>query len=152
MRAISPSPLLRTAFLADAAVSGTAALLQVAAPSALRDALHLPSVLLFESGIFLVAYTALLVVLARTTRLPVAAVGLVIAGNVAWAVACLALLLVPSLAPGALGIAYLLMQAVAVLIFAAWEYAGWHRSEPASPPMRDGGIPDGRAAAGQRAV
>lgn len=136
MRTINPSSFLRTALLADAVVSGAVAILQIAVPSALRDALGLPPALVLGSGIFLVAYAALLVVLARSTRLPVAAVALVIAGNIAWAVACAALSLLPPLAPGALGIAYLLVQAVAVLVAAALVYAGLRRSEPDSSRMQ----------------
>src|SRR6187551_300150 len=57
MSTIKPSSLLTIALLADAAVSGTVALLQVSASSFLSGLLSLPQSLIFESGVFLLAYT-----------------------------------------------------------------------------------------------
>ena len=130
MRTIHPSPLLRTALVADAVVSGGAALLQLGAASWLAELLVLPRALLVETGGFLAAYTLLLVVLARSTRVWSAVVAVVVVGNVAWAAGCAALLVAGAVSPSALGVAFLAMQAVAVLVFAALEYLGVRASEP----------------------
>jgi hypothetical protein len=130
MRTVSPSPLLKTALAADAAVSGAAAVLQLAAADWLVGTLMLPRPLLVETGAFLVAYTILLVVLARSARLPAAVVATIVLGNVAWAVACVALVAAGAFPLTGLGVAFLIVQALAVLVFAALEYAGLKRSEP----------------------
>jgi hypothetical protein len=128
MNLVRPAPLLKTALLADAGVSAAAALLQLAAAAPLAGLLKLPQPLLFESGLFLVAYVALLLVMARSARLAVPLVMLVVVGNVGWALACLALATLA--APAALGVAYLVLQALAVLAFAALEYRGLAASTP----------------------
>jgi hypothetical protein len=131
MTLVHPSPLLRRALWADATVSGAVALLQVAAAAPLAALLQLPQALLFESGLFLVAYTLMLVLIARSPRLPAALVQMVVAGNVGWALAAAAVAVV--LEPAALGVGFLLMHAAAVLLFAALERAGLQQSPAASP-------------------
>ena len=68
MRTVFPSSLLRKALIADAVVSGAVAALQLAMPQALGRLLLLPRGLLVETGMFLVAYTLLLILLARSAR------------------------------------------------------------------------------------
>jgi hypothetical protein len=130
MRTVSPSPLLKTALVADAVVTGAAAVLQLTAASWLSELLVLPRALLIESGAFLVAYTALLIVLARSARVPSAIIAIIILGNVGWAVGCAALLITDTLSPSGLGVAFVIMQAAAVLVFATLEYQGLKASEP----------------------
>jgi hypothetical protein len=129
VRSVIPSPLLRTALVADAVVSGGVAVLQLTAASWLSDLLSLPRTLLVESGAFLVAYTVLLVVLARSPRVPSAVVGIIVLGNIGWAVGCFALLAMGAPAPSRFGVAFVLVQAAAVLLFAALEYVGLSASE-----------------------
>ena len=130
MRTVYPSPFLKTALAADAIVSGGAAALQLAAASWLSDLLMLPRTLLVETGAFLVAYTMVLVVLARSSRLPSAVIGVIVLGNIAWAAGCVGLLVAESSSLSGLGVAFVVAQALAVLCFAALEYAGLKRSEP----------------------
>ncbi len=61
MKVVNPSPRLKAALLADAIVSGAIAVLQVAAPALLSAWLKLPRELIVETGVFLVAYTVVLV-------------------------------------------------------------------------------------------
>ena len=135
MQVIHPSPLLKRALLADAAVSGATAALQLLGAEALAAALQLPQALLWETGLFLVAYAALLVVLARSAGVWAALIGLVVAGNLGWAVACGALLATGTPGPNALGTGFVLVQVAAVLVFAGWEFKGLKasRSRPVSP-------------------
>lgn len=131
MKLVIPSRLLALALTADALVSGAVAVLQLAAADALHPLLRLPHMLLVESGVFLVAYTLLLIVLARSPRVPAALVMLIVAGNIGWALGCLALPLLGLLTPSALGIAFLAVQALTVLLFAALEWQGLKASVPA---------------------
>jgi hypothetical protein len=123
---------LKGVLVVDAAASGALALLQVLGTGPLASLTNLPSTLLDATGIFLVGYAILLLALARASRVPSALIGLVVAGNVGWALGCMALLASAAIAPGPLGVAFVLAQAAAVLVFAALEYAGLRRSAPAS--------------------
>lgn len=124
MKTVAPSALLKFAFIADAAGSGAIALLQLGLSAYLGKLLLLPPALLLGTGLFLVGYTALLVVLATSKSVWPALVQFVVIGNVGWALACIGLMLTGIVEPGALGIGFLLIQAVAVLVFAALEWMG----------------------------
>src|SRR5690606_40759220 len=115
MQLILPSRLLRIALVADAVATGALAVLQVALPDLLSRLLVLPRGLLLETGVFLLGYMLLLVIMARSARLPSLLVGIIVVGNVAWAAGCAALLGIGTLQPGALGLAYVAMQVLAVL-------------------------------------
>ncbi len=101
--------------MADAIVSGAVAALQLIAASWLRELLNLPKALLIETGVFLVGYTILLALLARSTTLWSLIIGVVVIGNIGWAIACAGLLASGIISPNALGLAYVIVQAVAVL-------------------------------------
>ena len=131
MRTVFPSNLLRKALIVDAVVSGAVAALQLAMPQALSRLLLLPRGLLVETGMFLVAYTLLLILLARNVRVWSGLITFVVLGNVAWAVGCAMLLGTGYLKPGALGIAFVAVQAVTVMVFAGLEYLGLRGSLPA---------------------
>jgi hypothetical protein len=125
-----PSSLLKTTLWADAAVSGSVAVLQLVLTDWLADWLGISSPLLSGSGLFLVAYVALLVLMARAQRLPEPLVWLVIGGNAGWAAGCLVLALAGPAQTSAWGAAYLVLQALAVLAFAALQWLGLRRSTP----------------------
>jgi len=124
MKTIHPSGMLKAALLTDAAASGALALLQLLANRMLTQWLALDSRLLLYTGIFLLGYANLLLVLAYTDRIWPWLLRLIIAGNGAWAVACLALMALPGHAPTSLAAAYLGLQAACVLAFAVWQHAG----------------------------
>jgi hypothetical protein len=124
MKTIEPSAFLRGVLLADALVSGAVALVQLALASTLSEWLRLPSEMLMATGAFLVGYVIVLTVLARSARISSAWVWLVVIGNVAWAIGCVALAALGAVQPSGLGLAFLAVQAVTVLIFAALEYRG----------------------------
>lgn len=128
MQTIQPSGFLRGALVADAAVSGVVAALQLGFAGRLADLLHVPSTLLLGTGAFLVAYVVMLLLLARSARVWPALLWLVILGNVAWAVGCIGLVFTVQVNPSALGMAFLGVQAVTVLIFAVLEYMGLSQS------------------------
>lgn len=128
---IHPSLLLRRALQADALVSGAMALLLVTGASALAPLLALPQALLLETGLFLIAYAAFVGWLGSRAALQRPLVLLVIIGNALWTLASVALLLSGAVAPNALGIAFVAIQAVTVGVFAELQYIGMKRSSAA---------------------
>jgi uncharacterized protein YjeT (DUF2065 family) len=125
---IHPSQLLRRALLADAIFSGIAAVLLTLDATALAPLLELPEALLRETGLFLIAYTALVGWLAARARVPKALVVLVIAGNAAWTIGSIALLFSGAVTPNLLGEAFVVAQAIATGVFAELQYIGLRRS------------------------
>jgi len=128
MKTLHPSRMLQSALLADAIASGALALLQLLLNRPLSAWLELDSRLLLYTGLFLLGYANLLLVLAHSDRIWLRLLALIIAGNAAWAAGCLALVFLSGHGPLSPASAFLAMQAAAVLVFAAWEYAGLRAS------------------------
>ncbi len=120
---------LRYVLWADAISCLACGLLQVTLTTVLTERLGLPATLLADTGIFLAMYGAAVLFLATRTGVPSAIVWLLIAGNMAWALACIAVLL-----GGAeltlFGKGYVVLQASAVAILAQLQYAAlrYHKS------------------------
>jgi uncharacterized protein YjeT (DUF2065 family) len=128
---IHPSIFLRRAILADAIVSGAMALLLSLDAAMLAPLLNLPEALLREAGLFLIAYAALVGWLGTRPSMPKALVAIVIAGNAAWTIGSIALLVSGAVTPNLLGKAFVAMQAIAVGAFAELQYIGLRRSHDA---------------------
>jgi hypothetical protein len=128
---ISPSLFLRRAIQADAIFSGASAVLLTLGAGALAPWLNLPEALLRETGLFLIAYTALVGWLGTRQAMPRAVVVIVIAGNAAWAVASIALLFSGAVTPNLLGEAFVALQAIVVGALAELQYIGLRRSSDA---------------------
>jgi hypothetical protein len=128
---LNPSLFLRRALLADAIFSGVSAVLLTLGASVLASLLNLPEALLRETGLFLVAYAALVGWLGTRQSMPKPLVWIVIAGNAAWAFASIALLFSGWIAPNLLGEVAVAMQAIAVGVFAELQYVGLRRSRDA---------------------
>jgi hypothetical protein len=128
---IHPSMFLRRALLADAIFSGVSALLLTFGAGYLTTLLNLPDALLRETGLFLIAYAAFVGILGTRAAMPKALVLLVIAGNAAWTLASVALLLSGIVSPNLLGEAAVVMQAIAVGVFAELQFIGLRRSAAA---------------------
>jgi hypothetical protein len=126
-----PSVFLRRAILADAVVSGAMALLLTLGAGALSPLLSLPEALLRETGLFLIAYAALVGGLGTRQAMPKALVMAVIAGNAAWTLGSIVLLFSGAVTPNLLGEAFVAMQAIAVGAFAELQYIGLRRSPQA---------------------
>ena len=125
---IHPSLFLRRAIQADAVFSGVSALLLTYAGGALAPWLNLPEALLRETGLFLVAYAALVGWLGTRQSMPKPLVVIVIAGNAAWTLASIALLFSGAVTPNLLGEAFVAIQAIAVGALAELQYIGLRRS------------------------
>jgi hypothetical protein len=128
---INPSLFLRRAIQFDAVFSGVSALLLTFGAGVLAPWLNLPEALLRETGLFLIAYAALVGWLGSRQMMPKPLVWVVIAGNAAWTVASIALLFSGAVTPNLLGEAFVAMQAIAVGIIAELQYVGLRRSHDA---------------------
>lgn len=145
MKTIHPAPLLKFALIADAVACAPLALLQIAMPDFLTSHLAIPKTLLMGTGIFLLAYTLLLIVLASSKTIWKSLIDLIVVGNVGWALGCIGLLAAAPFSPSGLGIGYLILQAGAVLVLAGAEFAGL-KASALSTGTNDGrgGLAQGR--------
>ena len=128
---IQPSPLLRRVIQFDAVFSGISAVLLTVGAGTLAPLTNLPEVLLRESGLFLIAYTALVGWLGTRLSMPKALVLIVIVGNAAWTLGSIALLFSGAVSPNLFGEAVVAVQAIAVGVIAELQYVGLRRSSGA---------------------
>jgi hypothetical protein len=125
---IAITPFLRNALNADAAVSGAAALLMVVGAPFLSPWLGLPTLLIAGAGLVLVPFVGFLIWLARRNSAAKLALADVVIINAAWVVASFGLLLSGWFQPTALGIAFVVAQALAVAVFAELQFIGLRRA------------------------
>lgn len=125
---IDASTFLRRALLADAIFSGAAALGFTFGAGAFATLFSLPEALLRETGLFLIAYAALVGWLASRTSVAKALVLLVVVGNAAWTVGSIALLFSGAVSPNLAGELMIVAQAIATGVFAELQYVGLRRS------------------------
>ena len=115
---------LRTVLIIDAATCvATGALMSLGA-TALAGLTRLPETLLFGAGLSLFPIAAFIALVA--SRPSAADVWVVVLGNVGWVIGSL-LLLAAGPAPNALGIAFVIVQAIAVAMLAELEVIGLKR-------------------------
>jgi hypothetical protein len=132
MTTIHSSPLLRQALLADAATSAAFGLLMLIAAGPMSHLLGLPEMLLRISGFVLLPYAALVGYLGlreQTNRMMVWAV---VVGNGLWVADSLLLLASGWVSPTSAGYAFVIAQALAVLMYAEFQYVGLRRSTAAA--------------------
>lgn len=124
--ALMASPnFLRNVLRADALSCAACGVLQVIFPTAMAGLLGLPEPLLSYSGEFLLVYAAFVAWLSTRQPIPRALVWLLVVGNMAWALACGAVLL--GLVPTTLGISYGLVQALTVIVLADLQFFALRR-------------------------
>ncbi|MGY3549595.1 hypothetical protein ACVWZ4_004961 [Bradyrhizobium sp. USDA 4472] len=125
---IDASTFLRRALLADALFSGVAALGFTVGAGTFATVFNLPEALLRETGLFLIAYTALVGWLASRTVVPKPLVLLVVVGNAAWTVGSIAVLFSGTVSPNLAGELMIMAQAIATGVFAELQYVGLRKS------------------------
>lgn len=130
---IHPSLFLRRALQADAIFSGVSALMLVFGADLFASLTNLPEVFLRNTGLVLVVYAALMGYLGTRSMMSKAAVWAVIAVNAIWAIDSFILLVSGWVSPNLLGQALIVMQAVAVGVFAELQLIGLRKSESAIP-------------------
>ena len=125
---IHPSLFLRRALQADAIVSGAMALLLVFGAGFLASLLNLPEAFLRNTGLILMVFALGVGYLATREMMPKVAVWAVIAINAVWTIDSIVLLASGLVSPNLLGQAFIVMQAIAVGVFAELEFIGLRKS------------------------
>jgi hypothetical protein len=113
---------------ADAVSCAATGALQVAFTGVLARLTGLPASLLMGTGVFLLAYAAAAAFMASRSTPSRTLIGLVVVGNFGWAVACVALLVSGMFPVTAVGVAWVLAQAVCVIVLAELQWTGLRRS------------------------
>ena len=108
----------------DAASCAATGAVQLAFTDALARLTGLPAGLLVGTGVFLLIYAAAAAWIARRQPLMRTLIGLVAVGNFGWAAGCVALLASGVYAVSALGMAWVLAQAVTVLLLGEAQWMG----------------------------
>ncbi len=119
-----PALSLRNVLVLDAVASGATGLLAILASGFLAWLLELPAGLLLGAGLVLVPYVLFVIYTASRPAIPRAAVWTIIVANALWAVASVLLLLSGWVAPNALGVAFVLVQAGVVALLGQLQYVG----------------------------
>jgi hypothetical protein len=122
------APFLRRGLLVDGVISGATGLLLLFGAGFLQELLGVPGTLLRTAGVILVPFAAALLYMATRQRLSPGAVRTVIVSNVLWVVASIGLLISGAITPSILGYGFIVMQAVAVGVFAEVQYVGLRRT------------------------
>jgi hypothetical protein len=124
MSSFSPSPFLRYALVGDALASGATGFLLALGAGALAGLLGLPEGLMRSAGLILLPYAAVVASLGTRATLSHRAVWAVIALNGIWVADSFMLLASGWVSPTALGYAFVIAQALVVLLFAEAQYLG----------------------------
>lgn len=132
MNTVQPNPLLRRVLQLDALLSGGAGLLLCLGAAPLSALLGLPLALLQIAGLLMLPWCGVLLWMARRAPLDRRAVWAVIAVNAAWVVDSLLLLASGWVQPTFWGQAFVIAQALAVVLFAELQYLGLKRSAEAA--------------------
>ena len=120
---ISPRFLPRVMWLDAASCLATGAV-QCGATAPLSALTGLPPALLGSTGLFLLIYAAAAAWMASRAAPPRGLIGLVVAGNVGWAITCVGLLFGGRVQPTVAGEAWVGLQVMVVLALAAAQWAG----------------------------
>ncbi|MEO9341096.1 hypothetical protein ABFT80_27270 [Mesorhizobium sp. SB112] len=128
---IQNTPFLRNTLIADAGVGLAAAALTIFGASFLSPLLNLPQGLIFWAGVALLPVAALLIAAARRSEIPRFWLREIVFINVAWVIASFGILIAGLVQPNALGIAFIVAQALAVGLFAELQYIALRRSRVA---------------------
>jgi hypothetical protein len=134
-RTLTRTPFLRLALLSDAATSGATGLLLVTAAEPLAPLLGLPTTLLHGAGFVLLPYAAFVAWAGTRDTPPRWAVRAAIIINLLWTADSALLLAVGPVAPAALGIAFVLAQALVVLGFAVMQWSALRHAKAGATPV-----------------
>lgn len=128
LAAIASSVSVRQAVLADGVISGAMGALLIVAASPLSGLLGISAGFLFWVGVALMPWMLALLLIGRKDQLGARAVETVIALNALWVVTSIGLILFGPFEMTALGIAFVVAQALAVAVFAELQFFGLKRA------------------------
>ena len=123
MSSMPMTRLLRFALLIDAAASAATGLLLVGGHAMLSPLLGLPEALLLGAGLVSLPYALGLLVLSRRQRIPAALGWAVVGFNTLWALESVGILVLGWVQPSAWGLAFVVAQAAAGVLWAAGPFA-----------------------------
>lgn len=118
---------LRRAFLLDAVATGGMGIALAVGAGPLQELLGLPTMLLREAGLICVGFAAWLAFALTRDRITNAMARIAIGVNTLWVLASLGLLASGWVKPTWLGVAFVVAQAVIVVVFAELQYLGAKR-------------------------
>jgi len=125
-----PANFLRNVLLVDAATCVASGILMTLGSGPIASLTAIPPALLLYAGLSLFPIAGFMAVTATRPVISRLAVWLIIDGNVLWVAGSLWLMVGSPIAPTAVGYAFIGVQALAVAILAAFEYAGLRRHSP----------------------
>jgi hypothetical protein len=128
MMTIQSSPLLRQALVADATTSAAFGLMMLIGAGALSAIFGLPEMLLRIAGLVLLPYAAFIGWLGLREQIQKPIAWAVVLGNALWAVDSLMLLVSGWVSPTSAGYAFVIAQALVVLMYAEFQIIGLRRS------------------------
>jgi len=132
MSIFSSPRFLPRVLLVDAASGFACGFLHLAFTGAMAQWLNQPQVLVQGLGWFLLAYGVFAAYIGTRRPMPHAAVWLLVFGNLAWGLVCVALLLSDRFQPAQTGVAYVVLQTVWVLAMAQLQWLGLRHAPTAS--------------------
>lgn len=124
------SRILRLALTADAVATGATVILLAVGSGIVAGYTDLPRGLLLGAGLALAPFLAFLIWTATRPAIPGWAVKAIVEINLLWAIASLALLASGFVAPNGLGVAFVAVQAVAVLGLGVAQWVALRQDEP----------------------
>lgn len=125
------TPFLHNALLLDGLFGGVGCVLMLFGATILAPLTGLPIALLAWAGAALLPWSAVLIGLARRTTLPRLWLVDIIALNALWVAASFGIVVSGIVEPNALGYSFVIMQALAVILFAAMQVIALLRSRAA---------------------
>ncbi len=134
-RTLARTPFLRLVLLGDAAASGASGLLLAAAAGPLAPLLGLSAPLLRDARLVLLPCAAFIAWAGTRDRPPRCAVRAAVIINLLWAIDSALLLAAGPVSPVALGVAFVLAQALVVLGFAVMQWSALRRAEAGATPV-----------------
>lgn len=123
------SKFLRFVLFADAATCIITGLLLTVSGGFLESILNLPANLMFYAGLSLFPFAAFLIYAATRKSVSKTAIWLIIGLNLLWTIDSFLLLVSGWVAPTTFGYAFVIFQAVGVLMFADLEFIGLRKAE-----------------------
>ena len=131
MMTIQSSPLLRQALVADATTSAAFGLMLLIGAGTLSGIFGLPDMLLRIAGLVLLPYAAFIGWLGLREQIHKPVAWAVVLGNALWVLDSALLLMSGWVSPTSAGYAFVIAQALVVLMYAEFQYVGLRRSTEA---------------------
>jgi hypothetical protein len=125
---LTMTPYLKKVLVADATISGAAAVAMMAGSAFLPPFLGLPAELLLWAGVALIPFVAGLALVIRQSRIAAGVIVAIISINIAWVIASLIVAFGPAFATTLFGKVFVVAQAATVALFAELQIIGLRRA------------------------